>query len=247
MNPPCDFCGEPYELFVTELYPEQRTFTMGACCEGAYNDASEWLAETDPQWAVPREEFVTWFQREAGIRVRAVWADLNGFHYENGGMTLDWGLEIRPVTQAVAKAFVREHHRHNPPPAGWRWGHGCYNGDELVGVAMVGRPVARALDPDAVVEVNRVCVAAPVAKLTWNACSMLYGAAAKEAKRRGYERIITYTLVTEPGTTLRAAGWEPVAKVRGRSWSCKSRPRTDTSKTQRTDKTRWERVLRRAA
>ena len=54
----------------------------------------------------------------------------------------------------------------------------------------------------------------------------------------GYLRFVTYTLSSEPGTSLLAAGWEDAAKVRGRSWGCPSRPRVDLHPTQ--NKIRWE-------
>lgn len=244
MNAPCVFCGASYEFFVTEVYLVERTFTMGACCEGAYEDASTWLAETDPAWAVSRESFVAWFARETGIRVRALWADIDGMHYDNGGLTLDWGLQLRPVTQAVAKAFVDEHHRHNPAKPGWRWGHGVYNGDELVGVAMVGTPSGRWKNPSKLVEVNRVCVASKVAKLGWNACSMLYGAAAREAKRRGFARILTYIRADESGVTLHAAGWKRMQFCKGRQ---RVDPRPGRQKGERIDRWRWERQLQKSA
>ena len=67
---------------------------------------------------------------------------------------------------------------------------------------------------------------------TKNACSFLYGAAARAAFALGYRRIGTYILATEPGTSLTAAGWRQIAEVKGRSWSCKSRPRIDMHPTQ---------------
>lgn len=54
----------------------------------------------------------------------------------------------------------------------------------------------------------------------------------------GYRKLVTYILDTEPGISLKAAGWRCVAKVRGRSWSCESRPRVDKHPTQ--GKLRWE-------
>lgn len=57
--------------------------------------------------------------------------------------------------------------------------------------------------------------------------SMLYSACAREARRRGYIRIITYILESESGASLKASNWSREAWVRGRSWSCPSRPRTD--------------------
>ena len=66
-------------------------------------------------------------------------------------------LDIRPVDFRTAQEFVREHHRHNKPPPGHKFSIGCYAGDKLVGVAMVGRPVGRYLDDSLTLEVNRCC------------------------------------------------------------------------------------------
>ena len=223
----CRYCGEEARLEVMEIW--DRDFTVDACCEGAYESWS-WRKEdwTRDQWRA--------FFADAGFPCRGVPADL-GRH-----LVVDWGLHLVAVTCAEAKAFVREHHRHNRPPVSWRWGHGIANGQELVGVAMVGRPVARAIDHQTAVEVNRLCVKEmDPPELKWNACSQLYGAAAREAKRRGFQKILTYTLETEAGTALRAVGWKPVAKTKGGSWNTPARPRATKAPTCR--KVRWEREL----
>jgi hypothetical protein len=67
---------------------------------------------------------------------------------------------------------------------------------------------------------------------------MLYAAAWRAAKAMGYRKLVTYTLASEPGSSLRGAGFRCVAEVRGRPWSCKSRPRDDNHPTK--DKLRWE-------
>jgi hypothetical protein len=67
---------------------------------------------------------------------------------------------------------------------------------------------------------------------------MLYAAAWRAARAMGYRRLITYTLATEPGTSLRAVGFREVGAVKGRSWHTPSRPRVD--KTPLQDKLRWE-------
>src|SRR5205085_12020733 len=132
---------------------------------------------------------------------------------------------------------VAAHRRHHPPPRGHKWSIAVEEQGQIVGVAIVGRPVARALDDGFTLEVTRLCVRPGVP----NACSMLYGAARRVAKEMGYRRIVTYTLAAEPGTSLRASGWTDAADVPGRSWSRTSRPRTDRHPT--TDKRRWECLL----
>lgn len=126
-----------------------------------------------------------------------------------------------------ANAFVAQHHRHHRPVIGHLFSLGAVLGDEIVGVAIVGRPVARMRDDGLTAEVTRLCTDG-----TRNACSFLYGAAARAAFALGFQRIGTYILDSEPGTSLKAAGWKLIAEVQGRSWSCPSRPRVDKHPTQ---------------
>lgn len=157
-------------------------------------------------------------------------------------LKIDYGLVECEVTQAQAKEFIKEWHRHHKPPVGWRWGHAVSNGGLLIGVAMVGRPVARAINHKQVVEVNRLCVHPDLdGALVWNAASQMYGAAAREAKRRGFKKIITYTLESESGVSLKAAGWIAEAKTKGGMWNTPSRERQDKGPTCR--KIRWAREL----
>lgn len=129
-----------------------------------------------------------------------------------------------PVTFAQAKAFITDWHRHHKAPQGHRYSIGIACGDELVGVAVVGRPVARMLDDGHTLEVTRVAVADG----TPNGCSMLYAAAWTAAKALGYRTLITYSQAGESGASLRAAGWRVVAsRPPSPGWTRPSRPRTD--------------------
>jgi len=135
-------------------------------------------------------------------------------------------LTIQPVTFKEACAFIEEHHRHHIPSVGHRFSiavnDGNPDGAKVVGVAVVGRPVARHLDDSWTLEVTRCCTDG-----TPHACSKLYAAAWRAARAMGYKRLITYTLKEEPGTSLRAAGWKMLYETKGGSWSCQSRPRID--------------------
>jgi hypothetical protein len=142
-------------------------------------------------------------------------------------------LELVPIDLATAKAFIREHHRHHLPTMGWKFGIGVAVDGVLVGVACVGRPVARGLDDGRTLEVTRCCTDG-----SKNAASMLYGAAYRAAKSMGFKRIVTYLLASETGTTMLAAGWDKAATVKGGSWDRPSRPREDKHPTE--DKVRWE-------
>lgn len=231
----CPYCGEDFYVDVLDVFSEERTFMLDTCCEGIHEEAVEEL--NDP--GADRRAFAGWFADCTGYRVRRAVADDSGA-FDNAGISLDWGLRLESIKLKDAKAWIRKHHRHNAPPVSWRWGHAVYNGPDLIGVAMVGRPVARMLDHTRIVEVNRLCVDPSVPGwMVWNACSMMYGAAVKEARARGFERVITYTLETESGGSLKASGFEPVAKTKGGSWNRDKRKRTDKAPTTR--KTRWER------
>lgn len=141
-------------------------------------------------------------------------------------------LEIVPIKQSEAKMFIKQNHRHHLPPVGSIFQIACSDGEKIVGVAMVGRPVARGLDDGWTVEVNRLC-----SDGTKNVCSKLYAACRKAARALGYRKIVTYTLESESGTSLKAAGWKMEAKTLGGSWSCETRPRVDKHPLQQ--KIRW--------
>ena len=144
-------------------------------------------------------------------------------------------LSLVPVTLAQANEFVRRLHRHYKPVVGHRFSVGVTNG-LLRGVAIAGRPVARMLDDGLTIEITRVCTDGHA-----NACSMLYGAACRAAKALGYKVAITYTLGTESGASLRAAGFVMIAKTKDAQWSRPSRPREQRDLIG--DKVRWERKL----
>jgi hypothetical protein len=137
------------------------------------------------------------------------------------------GLEIVPITLAEANAFVKQHHRHHERVVGAKFSIGCAEGERIIGIAIVGRPVARGLDNGWTAEVTRLCTDG-----TKNACSKLYAASWRVCRAMGYKKLITYILDSEKGVSLTAAGWKLVAEVKGRSWTCPSRPRVDKHPTQ---------------
>lgn len=141
-------------------------------------------------------------------------------------------LSLARVPLRAANAFVNRVHRHHGPSRGHVFSVGARADGELVGVAIVGRPVARGWDPDAIAEVTRLATDGSA-----NCCSFLYGAARRAALALGYQTIITYTLASESGGSLKASGWRRVRTVAGRSWSCPSRPRTDSHPLE--DKVLW--------
>ena len=142
-------------------------------------------------------------------------------------------LEIVPLGLSEANALVAQWHRHHGPVVGMKFCLGVVSGGELHGAVIVGRPVARALDDGFTLEVTRC-----VTDGTKDACSALYGACRRATFALGYRKLITYTLAAETGSSLLGAGWRVVGEVKGRSWSCPSRPRVDKAPLQ--DKLRWE-------
>jgi hypothetical protein len=146
-------------------------------------------------------------------------------------------LQVVHVELKDANEFVALLHRHHKPCTGHRFSIGVQDPvtGKLHGVAIVGRPVARMIDQRNTVEVNRLCTDG-----TPNACSMLYAAAAAAAKALGYRRIITYILDSEPGTSLKAVGWNDEGLAGGGEWGNEKRPRV----TERPEpKRRWARDL----
>jgi hypothetical protein len=169
-------------------------------------------------------------------------------------------IDLRPITRDEGRAFVRAHHRHHSWPVGFLWLHGIHDqAGEVVGLAVNGRPVARALDDGLTHEVTRCCTNGHP-----NGCSMLYAASERAAKAKGYRRGLTYLLASEwyrfldfdgesvlvcssreeaepylaagnrhiGGASVRACGWRYLWDVKGRSWDCDSRPRTDKHPTE---------------
>jgi len=105
---------------------------------------------------------------------------------------------------------------------GYKFAIGAVKDGKIVGVVIIGRPVARERQNAETLEVTRLATDG-----TKNACSFLYGAAARATFALGYRRLGTYILASENGATLKASGWRQIGEVSGRSWSCKSRPRID--------------------
>lgn len=87
-------------------------------------------------------------------------------------------------------------------------------GEQLVGVAICGRPVSRYLDNGTTLEINRLCTNGKR-----NACSKLYGACVRIARDMGYEKVITYILESENGSSLKASNFVCEGKAGGTIWT----------------------------
>lgn len=151
-------------------------------------------------------------------------------------------MTLRPIHLKAAREFVAEVHRHHDAPQGGKFALAAWHAnlsaplEQLVGVAIIGRPVSRVLDDGLTAEVIRVATDG-----TRNACSFLYGASKRAAQAMGYRKVITYTLVEESGASLRAVGWNRIGVAGGGSWNVKSRPRIQKAPMQQ--KIRWESQL----
>jgi len=143
--------------------------------------------------------------------------------------------EVVPLTRKESQEFVRQYHRHHKPHVADVTRIGMAVGGVLVGVAVLGRPVARMLCDGLTLEVVRLAVNDQAPR---NACSWLLSRSWRAAQALGYRKVITYTLPEEGGASLRGAGWRCIGKAGGGSWSCPSRPRIDKHPTQ--TKLRWE-------
>lgn len=131
-------------------------------------------------------------------------------------------LDIVPISLKEANAFVERYHRHHKGVVGHKFSVAATDGEKIVGVAIVGRPVSRYLDDGLTLEINRCCTDG-----THNACSILYGACWRAAKAMGYKKVITYILESENGASLRASGYKCIGQAGGLRWTGKRRPEVD--------------------
>lgn len=109
---------------------------------------------------------------------------------------------IKPIHIKAADKFVLLNHRHNKAAGNGKFAIGCYLNDELIGVGIGGRPRSRHLDNGLTFEIYRVCNK----EGHKNATSFIYSKMKKIAQLMGYLKIITYTLQSESGSSLRAIG-----------------------------------------
>ena len=146
-------------------------------------------------------------------------------------------MKIIPLRMSLANEFISKYHRHNKPVdhRGHRFSIGLTDDSgELIGVAIAGQPISQKNDDGFTLEILRVCALDGHP----NANSMLYGRVRRIGMLMGYHRIITYTLKSESGASLRAIGAKPEG-IRTYPWSRPARPRNDQEVTY-LPKLRWE-------
>lgn len=145
-------------------------------------------------------------------------------------------MRIVPCTVKEAQRRVAEWHRHLPRVQGALFAAAVANDSgEWVGVGLVG-------NPPRVWQGTGRCVITRIATTGHeNACSMLYGALCRAAKALGYREAWTYTLPEEPGTSLRAAGFQDMGWTKAEEHDRPSRPRKPAVNAGK--KRRWMRQL----
>ena len=120
-------------------------------------------------------------------------------------------LAVAPTTLREANEFVANFHRHSKPTQGGRFAIAAVFDQNIVGVAIVGRPVSQTLQDGLTAEITRLCVSKDAPK---NTCSFLYGRCWRIWQQMGGNRMITYTLQSETGASLRGAGWTVMGQVK---------------------------------
>lgn len=129
-------------------------------------------------------------------------------------------IEIVSIGLKSANEWVLRHHRHHDPIQGHKFSIAAVRDGAVVGVAINGRPTARAIDHQRVMEITRLCV--PEGQR--NVCSALLSASARASKEMGYQKIQTYIQEGESGVSLRAAGWPSRGATRGPALEAHERP-----------------------
>ena len=156
-------------------------------------------------------------------------------------MSGDAKLELCPMSLREANDFVQNFHRHNGRTSrdGGKFAVGCTYAGGLVGVAIVGNPLSATYMDGFSAEVLRVCTNDDAPK---GACSKLYMACWRAWRAMGGHRLITYTLPSEGGASLRGAGWKVVGETKPvqDGWRKKDHLQRDWQPIMGQTKFRWE-------
>lgn len=144
---------------------------------------------------------------------------------------------ITTIDFSAACDFVDKVHTHNKSPVGHIYSLALWDNKNLIGVAICGRPTARHLDNGETIEIYRNCVR----RGNPNACSMLYGACIRTAKKKGFKKVVTFTLMSEKGSSLRAANFILEAEnVGGKKWTGKRKYVCESNELKR----RWGYIIK---
>jgi|TARA_R100000455_G_C6258088_1_gene113701 hypothetical protein len=159
-------------------------------------------------------------------------------------------LRVIPTTIREANEFIRNHHRHHRPTArnSGKWALAALDVDDhVVGVLIAASPVSAAYMDGLTLEVSRLCVVANAPKGT---CSYLLSKCCAVWRLMGGRKVLTYTLQSETGASLRGAGWVLAGSVKPhKRWEGKSRCdgiQREPLAIYQVPKYRWEKNLREA-
>jgi len=149
---------------------------------------------------------------------------------------------VLPCSRKEHREFVAKFHSHHDAALGEMFADRLVVDGRTVGVVVVGRPVAQALAKVGAWEVTRLAIGPDAPPC---AASLLLGAAWKRMRIYGVRRAVSYTRVDEDGTCYRAAGWVPVAIVKGQPHTHGNRagrwlPGMYEPSTEIVDRVRWE-------
>lgn len=156
-------------------------------------------------------------------------------------------LYAQPITIKNANEFIKKFHRHHRPTIrnGGRWAMAALDSShDVVGVVIAGNPVSATYMDGVTIELTRLCVKEGAPKGT---CSFLLGKCCSIWRTMGGARVITYTLASESGASLKGAGWVLAGTVEPhKRWQNKSR--TDgieraALQVYEVKKCRWEKVF----
>lgn len=235
----CPFCAEPIQIDLLLMESGDDVLDWLPCCEEAQAEvemygwrgfAGENVTRSVKR-STGRQDIVATTPALEGPERLALYEQRE--HVPGAGVK-GW--------QAQVFELVDQHHQHHDRPQGWKFGVAVFNGRRCVGVAVVGRPVSKALEKaqPRTLEVTRVCTMGTPSQRK-GAASRLYSLCATEARKLGADKIITYTLETESAYSVSISGFHATATTKGGSWDRASRPREDKAPTCK--KTRWERGL----
>lgn len=148
-------------------------------------------------------------------------------------------LTARWISLKSAHEYVTRWHRHLERDTGAIVALAAYRPADALepcGVIVIGRPKNRFQQAALAAEVTRCAVP----EHEPHVCSFLYARARRVAQALGFRRLITSTLASESGVSLRAAGAELIEERKARTWDRPKRGRSDRSKAQTgEDKRTW--------
>jgi hypothetical protein len=116
-------------------------------------------------------------------------------------------ISVRPISIKVANEFVGDFHRHHRPTVrnNGKWALAALDvSGEVVGVVIASSPVSATYMDGLTIELTRLCVKPGAPK---GVCSFLLSKCCAIWRSMGGARVITYTLESESGASLRGAGW----------------------------------------